>query len=51
MQKLVAVCAHFPRLVVKVRDLIRPNVVRLVQDINGNHVVQKCLQDFQPEDS
>lgn len=24
-------------------DALRNNVVELVQDLNGNHVVQKCL--------
>lgn len=35
-----------------ITDALRDNVVRLIQDINGNHVVQKCLNNLvQPQDT
>ena len=33
------------------REILRPHVVRLVQDINGNHVIQKCLHEYSLDDS
>jgi hypothetical protein len=32
-------------------DALRPGVVSLIRDLNGNHVVQRCLQRLGPEDS
>ncbi|KAI8994686.1 armadillo-type protein [Pilobolus umbonatus] len=28
---------------------LQPNVVALIRDLNGNHVIQKCLQKLSPE--
>ncbi|KAL4802753.1 hypothetical protein BDV18DRAFT_154086 [Aspergillus unguis] len=30
---------------------LKDHVVELVQDLNGNHVIQKCLNHLEPEDS
>lgn len=30
---------------------LTPNVVMLIQDLNGNHVIQKCLNHLSPEDA
>ena len=32
-------------------DALKPGVVALIRDLNGNHVVQRCLQRLGPEDS
>ena len=32
-------------------DALKPGVVNLIRDLNGNHVVQRCLQRLGPEDS
>jgi len=28
---------------------LRGNVVKLIKDLNGNHVIQKCLNKLSPE--
>jgi hypothetical protein len=42
------VCA---RQVALVTDALREGVVSLIRDLNGNHVIQRCLQRLGPEDS
>lgn len=32
-------------------DALRYDVVQLIQDLNGNHVIQKCLNHLSPEDA
>ena len=32
-------------------DSLRGGVVALIRDLNGNHVIQRCLQRLGPEDS
>ena len=32
-------------------DALRGGVVSLIRDLNGNHVIQRCLQRLGPEDS
>lgn len=34
-----------------VTDALREGVVSLIRDLNGNHVIQRCLQRLGPEDS
>lgn len=34
-----------------VRDALRGSVVGLIQDLNGNHVIQKCLHKMEPNDN
>lgn len=31
-------------------EALKPGVVALIKDLNGNHVVQRCLQRLGPED-
>lgn len=33
-----------------IRDSLRNSVVRLIQDLNGNHVIQRCLHVLSFED-
>lgn len=35
----------------RVIDALKPGVVHLIKDLNGNHVIQRCLQRLGPEDS
>ena len=32
-------------------ESLRPGVVALIRDLNGNHVIQRCLQRLGPEES
>jgi hypothetical protein len=43
----------WPRLgqVQLVIESLRPGVVALIRDLNGNHVIQRCLQRLGPEES
>jgi hypothetical protein len=34
-----------------IRDSLKGSVVELIQDLNGNHVVQKCLHKMEPNDN
>jgi hypothetical protein len=34
----------------RIVDEIRGSVLQLVKDVNGNHVIQKCLSYFQPSE-
>lgn len=40
-----------PPQVQLVIDALKPGVVSLIRDLNGNHVVQRCLQRLGPDDS
>ena len=33
-----------------IRDSLRNSIVRLIQDLNGNHVIQRCLHVLSFED-
>jgi Pumilio-family RNA binding repeat len=33
-----------------VREALRPDVVNLTKDLNGNHVIQKCLGQLDSEE-
>ena len=45
-------CCHSLLLQVQlVIESLRPGVVALIRDLNGNHVIQRCLQRLGPEDS
>lgn len=37
--------------VLMVIDALKMNVVQLIQDLNGNHVIQKCLNHLDPKDA
>jgi hypothetical protein len=34
-----------------IRNALRSSVVGLIQDLNGNHVIQRCLNKLSPEDN
>lgn len=34
-----------------IRDALKGNVVALIQDLNGNHVIQKCIHKLEPNDN
>ena len=40
-----------PQQVDMIIDALRHDVVQLIQDLNGNHVVQKCLNHLKQEDA
>ena len=47
VQKLIEALCRSP-LILRVLAAIRPQVVTLIKDSNGNHVVQRCLTLLQP---
>eukprot|EP01012_Entosiphon_sulcatum_P065286 TRINITY_DN941_c0_g1_i1.p1 TRINITY_DN941_c0_g1~~TRINITY_DN941_c0_g1_i1.p1 ORF type:complete len:719 (-),score=113.03 TRINITY_DN941_c0_g1_i1:310-2466(-) len=49
VQKLVE-CLRTPRQVRIVAQAFQYSVVALIKDLNGNHVIQRCLQKLSPED-
>ncbi|GME82622.1 unnamed protein product [Ambrosiozyma monospora] len=48
-QKLID-CLVTPTHYKLLEECLCPHIVRLVQDLNGNHVIQKCIQKFHNED-
>ena len=50
VQKLIETLAGKEQIEI-VTEALRPGVVSLIKDLNGNHVVQRCLQRLGPEDS
>jgi len=49
VQKLIEVISQHPELVPKLILSLKSQVVSLIKDPNGNHVVQKCLNSFSPQ--
>ncbi|WBW71089.1 pumilio family RNA-binding protein Puf4 [Schizosaccharomyces osmophilus] len=49
LQKIIDLVSS-PDQVSCIVDALRPNVVMLTKDLNGNHVIQKCLNKFSHED-
>ena len=50
LQKLVE-CISTPEEAELIIESLSPHIVVLSRDLNGNHVVQKCLQRLKPEDN
>jgi len=50
VQKMIEFLSHSQQIRTVVIAL-NPNVVTLIKDLNGNHVIQKCLNRLQPEDN
>lgn len=50
LQKLVE-CISTPEEIQHVIESLAPHIVTLSRDLNGNHVVQKCLQKLSPENN
>jgi len=44
-------CAKDSSLISKIVDLLKDHVQTLVEDINGNHVIQKILLTFKAPDN
>lgn len=40
-----------PNEVKVIREALKGNVVSLIQDLNGNHVIQKCINKLEPNDN
>eukprot|EP01125_Pyxidicula_operculata_P017292 TRINITY_DN6055_c0_g1_i2.p1 TRINITY_DN6055_c0_g1~~TRINITY_DN6055_c0_g1_i2.p1 ORF type:complete len:665 (+),score=81.08 TRINITY_DN6055_c0_g1_i2:83-2077(+) len=49
-QKLIE-CISSPEETRLVRKSLKGSVVSLIQDLNGNHVIQKCLHKMEPNDN
>ena len=50
LQKMIEFL-HTSEQVTMITEALEPYVVKLVQDLNGNHVIQKCLTRLGPEQS
>eukprot|EP01041_Mallomonas_annulata_P004221 gene4221-8399_t len=50
VQRTVEICCHTKQEIDLLVGAFRQNTVRLCMDQNGNHVIQKCLVHFPPED-
>jgi hypothetical protein len=50
VQKLIETLTCKEQRVIAI-EALKPGVVSLIKDLNGNHVVQRCLQRLGPEDS
>ncbi|GEQ70437.1 hypothetical protein JCM33374_g4114 [Metschnikowia sp. JCM 33374] len=50
LQKLVE-CISTPEESMLIIESLSPHIVSLSRDLNGNHVVQKCLQRLKPEEN
>lgn len=48
LQKLIE-CISTPEEIQHVIESLAPHIVTLSRDLNGNHVVQKCLQKLSPD--
>eukprot|EP01127_Copromyxa_protea_P017198 TRINITY_DN5216_c0_g2_i1.p1 TRINITY_DN5216_c0_g2~~TRINITY_DN5216_c0_g2_i1.p1 ORF type:complete len:383 (+),score=67.30 TRINITY_DN5216_c0_g2_i1:115-1149(+) len=49
-QKVIDSITH-PDEIAAVKNALKGNVVTLIEDLNGNHVIQKCLRKFKPTDN
>lgn len=49
VQKLIE-CLSLPKQIEIVRNALKNSVVVLIQDLNGNHVIQRCLNRLEPND-
>ncbi|CAG9311454.1 unnamed protein product [Blepharisma stoltei] len=43
VQKLLDIVAKYPNHIQTIVEALKNNVITLIKDINGNHVIQKCL--------
>eukprot|EP01127_Copromyxa_protea_P021845 TRINITY_DN7621_c0_g1_i1.p1 TRINITY_DN7621_c0_g1~~TRINITY_DN7621_c0_g1_i1.p1 ORF type:complete len:775 (-),score=96.67 TRINITY_DN7621_c0_g1_i1:167-2467(-) len=49
-QKIIE-CLDTSEEIKVIRDALKGSVVELIQDLNGNHVIQKCLHRLEPNDN
>jgi len=50
VQKMIE-CLSSPAQVNIIKEALRNSVVELIQDLNGNHVIQRCLNRLTPDDN
>eukprot|EP01091_Cochliopodium_minus_P012529 TRINITY_DN3814_c0_g1_i1.p1 TRINITY_DN3814_c0_g1~~TRINITY_DN3814_c0_g1_i1.p1 ORF type:complete len:738 (-),score=215.68 TRINITY_DN3814_c0_g1_i1:164-2377(-) len=50
VQKLIE-CLTLPQQITKIIEAFSYNVVQLIQDLNGNHVIQRCLNKLSSQDN
>ena len=50
LQKMIEFIST-PEQIQVITEALRYDVVPLIQDLNGNHVIQKCLNHLSPEDA
>jgi len=50
VQKMVE-CLSSPQQIAIIKEALADSVVDLIKDLNGNHVIQRCLNRLQPEDN
>jgi len=50
VQKMIE-CLSSPAQVQLIKRALSDSVVELIQDLNGNHVIQRCLNRLSPEDN
>ena len=50
LQKMIEFIST-PEQIQTIIDALKDKVVELIQDLNGNHVIQKCLNRLSPEDA
>lgn len=46
IQKLIEVVVNFPRHIPSVIQALKGNEILLIKDMNGNHVIQRCLNSL-----
>ncbi|GAM24851.1 hypothetical protein SAMD00019534_080260 [Acytostelium subglobosum LB1] len=50
VQKMIEFLTY-PEQIALIKKALANHVVQLIQDLNGNHVIQKCLNKLPPEDN
>ena len=48
VQKLIDLLLNYPQHIKLVIDSLIPNILTLTKDINGNHVIQRCVNSLKP---
>jgi hypothetical protein len=46
VQKLIDLLANYPQHVPTVLQALSPNILGLIKDVNGNHVIQRCVNSL-----
>ncbi|CAG9333366.1 unnamed protein product [Blepharisma stoltei] len=47
VQKLLEICSQYPKYIYILVNALNKDIITLIKDINGNHVIQKCLNVFE----
>lgn len=48
IQRLIDLTSFYPSQITKITSILMEHVPALAADINGNHVLQRCLTSLQP---